>query len=75
MILIVDDDPGIRLSLRLLLTRNGYEVVMASNPKEAMTVVRSAKPELVLLDMNFSRATSGDELSLIHISEPTRRTQ
>ena len=61
MILIVDDDPGIRLSLRLLLTRNGYEVVMASNPKEAMTVVRSAKPELVLLDMNFSRATSGDE--------------
>ena len=34
---------------------------MASNPKEAMTVVRSAKPELVLLDMNFSRATSGDE--------------
>lgn len=61
MILIVDDDAGIRLSLRLLLTRNGYEVAMASTPKEAMAFVRSTAPELVLLDMNFSRATTGDE--------------
>lgn len=61
MILIVDDDAGIRLSLRLLLTRNGYDVALASNPKEAIDFIRSATPRLVLLDMNFSRATSGDE--------------
>ena len=61
MILIVDDDAGIRLSLRLLLTRNGYDVAMASNPKEAIDFIRSATPRLVLLDMNFSRATTGDE--------------
>ena len=61
MILIVDDDAGIRLSLRLLLTRNGYEVSVASTPKEAMDFIRTNTPRLVLLDMNFSRATSGDE--------------
>ncbi|MCM1075826.1 MAG: sigma-54 dependent transcriptional regulator [Bacteroides sp.] len=61
MILIVDDDAGIRLSLRLLLTRNGHDVTMASTPKEAMEFIRSTRPQLVLLDMNFSRATSGDE--------------
>lgn len=61
MILIVDDDAGIRLSLRLLLTRNGYEVSVASTPKEAMEFIRTNTPRLVLLDMNFSRATSGDE--------------
>lgn len=62
MILIVDDDAGIRLSLRLLLSRNGYDVSMASNPKEAMEIVRSSTPpDLIMLDMNFSRATSGDE--------------
>ncbi|MDE6061597.1 MAG: sigma-54 dependent transcriptional regulator [Duncaniella sp.] len=61
MILIVDDDAGIRLSLRLLLTRNGYDVAMASNPKEAIAFIRSATTRLLLLDMNFSRATTGDE--------------
>mgnify|MGYP003301926385 CR=1 FL=1 len=32
-----------------------------SNPKEAMEVVRATAPELILMDMNFSLSTSGDE--------------
>ncbi len=61
MILVVDDDNAIRLSLKMLLQRAGYEVVSVPGPAEAMDVVRSTAPQLVLLDMNFSRATSGDE--------------
>ncbi len=61
MILVVDDDNAIRLSLKMLLQRTGYEVVSVPGPAEAMDVVRSTAPRLVLLDMNFSRATSGDE--------------
>ena len=45
----------------MLLQRAGYEVVSVAGPVEAMDVVRSTAPQLVLLDMNFSRATSGDE--------------
>ena len=36
MILVVDDDCGIRSSLKLLLTRSGYEVITASNGDEAL---------------------------------------
>ena len=61
MILIVDDDPAVRLSLKLLLSRNGFETVLATSPKEAMETVRTETPELVMLDMNFSRATTGEE--------------
>lgn len=61
MILIVDDDSAVRLSLKLLLSRNGFETVMASSPKEAMEVVRAEAPQLIMLDMNFSRATTGEE--------------
>ena len=60
-ILVVDDDPAIRTSLRLLLEREGYYVALAANPPEAMAVVRATEPSLVLLDMNFSHSTSGDE--------------
>lgn len=61
MIFIVDDDITIRLSLSLLLKKAGYEVKTAAGPEEAMAVVREIEPELILLDMNFSLATSGDE--------------
>lgn len=61
MILIVDDDNSIRTSLKLLLKRNGYEVTAAASPAEAMASVRASRPDLVVMDMNFSRATSGDE--------------
>ena len=61
MILVVDDDNAIRVSLSMLLRSEGYEVKTAASPAEAVAVVRGVKPELVLLDMNFSHSTSGDE--------------
>ena len=41
MILVVDDDKNIRLSLKLILERNEYEVTLAEGPKEAMQIVRN----------------------------------
>lgn len=61
MILIVDDDNSVRVSLKLLLKRNGYEVATAANPAEAISFVRSSRPDLVIMDMNYSRTTSGEE--------------
>ena len=62
MILIIDDDRAIRVTLTLLLERNGYEVMQAEGPKAAMDVVRTASNlQLCLMDMNFSLATDGEE--------------
>lgn len=61
MILVIDDDSAIRTSLSFMLKRAKYDVRAVSSPKEAMAVVRSVTPELILMDMNFSLSTSGDE--------------
>ena len=61
MILIVDDDSAIRTSLSFLLKRAGYDVQAAASPKEAICIVRSTAPELILMDMNFSLSSSGEE--------------
>ena len=61
MILIADDDNAIRLSLSMLLRKAGYEVKAVATPSDTVAAVRAAAPQLVLLDMNFSHATSGDE--------------
>ena len=61
MILVIDDDSAIRTSLSFMLKRAKYDVQAVASPKEAMAVIRSVSPELVLMDMNFSLTTSGDE--------------
>ncbi|MGL4493598.1 MAG: sigma-54-dependent transcriptional regulator, partial [Tannerellaceae bacterium] len=61
MILIVDDDRAVRSSLSLLLKRAGYETQSVASPQEATDCIRVSKPQLVLLDMNFSLSTTGEE--------------
>lgn len=61
MILIIDDDSAVRSSLSFMLKRAGYEVETVSGPREAMEVVRSVAPALILMDMNFTLSTSGEE--------------
>ncbi|MDR0332099.1 MAG: sigma-54 dependent transcriptional regulator [Dysgonamonadaceae bacterium] len=61
MILICDDDSAIRSSLELVLKRAGYETASVSNPKDAIDFVRRQTPQLILMDMNYSLSTSGEE--------------
>ena len=63
MILVVDDDKSIRLSLKLILERNEFEVVLAEEPHAAIQVIRdNPAVELVLMDMNYNiyRTSSND---------------
>lgn len=75
MILIIDDDFAIRASLSLLLRKEGFEVSSVSTPVDAMDFLRQQEPELVLLDMNFSNETTGEDglkmLSLIKKRYPS----
>lgn len=61
MILIIDDDSAVRSSLSFMLKRAGYEVKTAPKPREAMDIVRNETPALILMDMNFTLSTTGEE--------------
>ena len=50
-VLIVDDEPNIVTSLEFLMRRCGYEVAVARNGEEALALVASFLPDLVLLDV------------------------
>lgn len=50
-ILIVDDEEHIQELIKFNLENNGYKVICASNGMEALKLVRSEKPNLVLLDV------------------------
>ncbi len=50
-ILIVDDEPAILNTLSSILEDEGYQVIVAKSGLEALKVVRSESPDLVILDI------------------------
>ena len=52
-ILIVEDDELNRDSLRRLLRRRGFEIVLANDGEEGVAVARAEAPDLILMDMSL----------------------
>jgi CheY-like chemotaxis protein len=61
-ILVVEDDDYCRDLLEQILTMNGYRVNAASNGLEGLEVLKTVKPDLILLDMKMP-VMSGWEFS------------
>lgn len=51
IILVVDDEPDIRESVKVILEMNGYSVVMAVDGDDCLAKVTEYKPDLILLDI------------------------
>lgn len=52
-VLVVDDEPQIRTLLKATLARAGYNIVEASNAREALASKSIDKPDLILLDLGL----------------------
>ena len=53
IVLIVDDERSIRVSLRTILSNIGFEIIEAARGEEALSLVRTAQFDAVLLDINM----------------------
>jgi DNA-binding NtrC family response regulator len=67
-ILIVDDDPDIVLALENRVTWMGHEPLTAADGREALRVIQSEQPDLILLDIQLPVFSGLDILQQVHES-------
>ncbi len=64
-LLITDDDRDFRESLGELLSRRGFETLLAENGEEAVEIVRNRSVHLLMIDMHMPRLTGLETLATL----------
>jgi two-component system KDP operon response regulator KdpE len=64
-VLIVDDDPGICKALSISLRLSGFEVLTTTSGAAAINLVRTKKPDIVLLDVVMDDVTGLEVLEQV----------
>ena len=71
-ILVIDDEPGIRDLLDTLLSRKGYDVVLAESGQKGLEVFRRARPDVVVLDLKMPGMDGLTVLQQVRSLNPTQ---
>lgn len=70
-ILVVDDDEGVRESLKKLLTESGHEVVLAQDGAMGAANIHDDDFDLVVLDLDLPKLCGFDLLDMLSAHSPT----
>jgi DNA-binding response OmpR family regulator len=68
-ILIVDDDQGIRASLKAFLERTGFEITTACDGMQALALLDRVSPDLLLLDILMPRLDGRETLRRLRCAQ------
>jgi len=72
-ILVIDDDPGILEALKMILDLEGYDVFTSSEWKDALTLSKTKKPHLIVLDVLLSGKDGRDIAKTLKSDSKTKR--
>ncbi|MBI2973781.1 MAG: response regulator, partial [Armatimonadetes bacterium] len=72
-ILIIDDQERSRSLYRALLLREGYEVLEAESGERGLELVKSAKPDVIILDLFLPALSGSDVLERIRADDSTKK--
>ena len=61
-VLVVDDEPSVLLTYKMILEQEGYQVTASATSKEALGAIESSRFELVLCDFSLEQQHTGFEV-------------
>ncbi len=69
-IVVIDDEPVLRLTFRLILEADGHKVWDAENGRVGVDICRHERPDLVITDMIMPEQEGFETLSILHDEFP-----
>ena len=69
-ILIVDDDPAVQATIKILLDRAGHSVVGASDGRKGLAIFEAGDFDLLLLDIFMPGMDGLETMRLVHQQQP-----
>lgn len=73
-ILLVDDEPNIIMALEYTLRKNDYDIFIARDGEEAITLAEQLKPDLVILDIMMPKVDGYEVLEHLRAHETLQKT-
>jgi DNA-binding response OmpR family regulator len=70
-LLVVDDEEDVLEVLRLVLAKNGYQVLTATSGMDGLTRAQSELPDLILLDIMMHQMDGWEVLKLFKLDDRT----
>jgi DNA-binding NtrC family response regulator len=75
-VLVVDDDPYLRKSVRLILTKAGYEVIEAEDGEKGVAAIQKSDKNVLLVDviicdMNMPKMNGMEAVAYFHSQFPS----
>jgi CheY-like chemotaxis protein len=71
-IMVVDDEPNILLIIKLLLQREGFEVITTKSGQECLDKLEEVKPDLILMDVMMPGLNGWEACKEIKENEKTK---
>lgn len=72
LVLVVDDEPDVRMALVTLLKAEGHDVFEAKDGSELLPAVWQKRPDLILLDVSMPKMDGFEALRLLRARPDTR---
>ena len=69
-IVVIDDEPVLRLTFRLILEQDGHEVWDAENGRDGVDLCRHERPDLVITDIMMPEQEGTETMSILHDEFP-----
>lgn len=71
-VLVAEDDASVRMTIEFVLNDEGFNVVLAEDGEQALTLARSELPDVILLDQLMPKLDGKQVLSALREMDSTR---
>ncbi len=72
VVLLAEDDPSVRMTIEFVLDDEGFDVVIAEDGEQALSLARDRKPDAILLDRIMPKMDGRDVYAALRRDDSTR---